>query len=65
MPGQAKGSVGLALGYGRKHGMKDEMHVGVNAYALYANGMNVQYGATIEKTSGAVHEFACTQVQKT
>ncbi|MDT7831055.1 TAT-variant-translocated molybdopterin oxidoreductase [Flavobacteriaceae bacterium S356] len=64
-PGQAKGSVGLALGYGRTHGMKDVMHVGVNAYGLYANGMNVQYGATIEKTSGAVHEFACTQVQKT
>ncbi len=64
-PGQAKGSVGLAVGYGRTHGMKDVMHVGVNAYPFYANGMNVQYGATIERTSGAVHEFACTQVQKT
>lgn len=64
-PGQAKGSVGLAVGYGRTHGMKDVMHVGVNAYPFYVNGMNVQYGATIERTSGAVHEFACTQVQKT
>lgn len=64
-PGQAKGSVGLALGYGRTQGMKDVMHVGVNAYPLYKNGNNVQYGVTIEKTSGAVHEFACTQVQKT
>lgn len=64
-PGQAKGSVGLAVGYGRTRGMKDVMHVGVNAYPFYANGMNVQYGATIERTSGAVHEFACTQVQKT
>ena len=64
-PGQAPGSIGLALGYGRTHGMKDVMHVGVNAYPFYSNGMNVQYGVTIERTSGAVHEFACTQVQKT
>ncbi len=63
-PGQAKGSVGLALGYGRTHGLKDVMQVGVNAYPLYANGNNVQYNVAIEKTSGT-HEFACTQVQKT
>lgn len=64
-PGQAPGSLGLALGYGRTHGMKDEMQVGVNAYPLYLNGHNIQYGVSIEKTSGPVHEFACTQVQKT
>ena len=63
-PGQAPGSIGLALGYGRKTNLKEEMQVGVNAYTLYANSNNVQYGVSIEKTSGAVHEFACTQVQK-
>jgi molybdopterin-containing oxidoreductase family iron-sulfur binding subunit len=64
-PGQAKGSVGLALGYGRTQGMKEVMHVGVNAYPLYVNGNNVQYGVTVDKATGPVHEFACTQVQKT
>ena len=64
-PGQAKGSVGLALGYGRKTNLKEEMQVGVNAFPLYTNGNNIQYNVSIEKTSGAVHKFACTQVQKT
>ena len=64
-PGQAPGSVGLALGYGRKTSLKEEMQIGVNAYTLYADSKNVQYGVSIEKTSGPVHEFACTQVQKT
>ena len=64
-PGQAPGSIGLALGYGRKTNLKEEMQVGVNAYTLYSNANNVQYQVSIEKTSGAVHEFACTQVQKT
>ncbi|CAA0146770.1 TAT-variant-translocated molybdopterin oxidoreductase [Tenacibaculum maritimum] len=63
-PGQAKGSVGLALGYGRTQGLKKEMQVGVNAYPLYVNGNHIQYNVAIEKTSGW-HEFACTQVQKT
>ncbi len=63
-PGQAKGSVGLALGYGKVFGLKDEMQVGINAYALYVNGNNVQYDVSIEKVSG-IHKFACTQVQKT
>ncbi|WP_298882459.1 TAT-variant-translocated molybdopterin oxidoreductase [uncultured Polaribacter sp.] len=63
-PGQAKGSVGLAVGFGKTFGLKEEMQVGVNAYPLYANGNNIQYGVTIEKVSGT-HKFACTQVQKT
>jgi len=63
-PGQAKGSVGLALGYGRTHNLKEEMQVGVNAYPLYIDGNNVQYNVSIEKVSGS-HKFACTQVQKT
>ncbi len=63
-PGQANGSVGLALGFGRTFGLKEDMQVGVNGYPLYANGNNIQYGVTIEKASGT-HKFACTQVQKT
>ena len=63
-PGQAKGSFGLALGYGRTHGLKEEMQVGVNAYPFYTNGNNIQYNVSIEKVSGW-HQFACMQVQST
>ena len=62
-PGQAKGSIGLALGYGRKAAMKKEMVVGVNAYTLY-NNFNSFQPATLTKESGD-HEFACVQLQKT
>jgi len=63
-PGQAKGSIGLALGYGRTQNLKDAMVVGVNAFPLYFNSKSIQTNVTIEKTSGT-HKFACTQVQKT
>ncbi len=63
-PGQAKGSVGLALGFGKTFGLKEEMQVGVNAYPLYNGGNNIQYNVAIEKADGT-HQFACTQVQKT
>jgi len=62
-PGQAVGSVGLAFGYGKKVGMKEEMQVGVNAYPLYQNFKNHQ-PVTIEKASG-MHEFACIQLHNT
>ncbi len=62
-PGQAKGSVGLALGYGRKQGLKEEMQVGVNAFELYQNFNNVQ-SVKVDKAGGE-HEFACVQLQKT
>ena len=62
-PGQAKGTVGLALGYGRKVGLQSEMQTGVNAYKLYIDSSKVQE-ATIEKQSG-MHEFACVQLHKT
>ena len=63
-PGQAIGSLGLALGYGRTQGFKEDMQVGLNGYPLYINGNNIQYGVSIEKVEGT-HKFACTQVQKT
>lgn len=63
-PGQAKGSFGLALGYGRtSEGIKEEMRTGVNAYALY-RGFNTIQNVTIAKASG-MHEFACVQLQNT
>ncbi|KAF2508050.1 TAT-variant-translocated molybdopterin oxidoreductase [Flavobacterium zhairuonense] len=62
-PGQAVGTIGLAVGYGRKASLKEEMQVGVNAYALYKNFNNVQ-SVTLAKANG-VHEFACVQGQKT
>ena len=62
-PGQAVGTLGLALGYGRKAALKEEMQVGLNAYALYKGFNNVQ-SVSIVKTGG-VHEFACVQGQKT
>ncbi|WP_299669546.1 TAT-variant-translocated molybdopterin oxidoreductase [uncultured Polaribacter sp.] len=63
-PGQANGSVGLALGFGKTFGLKEEMQVGVNAYPLYKGGNSIQYNVAIEKVVGT-HKFACTQVQKT
>jgi MoCo/4Fe-4S cofactor protein with predicted Tat translocation signal len=62
-PGQAEGTIGLSLGYGRKASMKEEMQVGINAYAFYAKFNNVQ-SATLVKADGE-HEFACVQSQKT
>ena len=62
-PGQAKGTLGLAFGYGKKLGLKEEMQVGVNAYALYAN-LNANQSATITVAEGE-HEFACVQLQRT
>jgi MoCo/4Fe-4S cofactor protein with predicted Tat translocation signal len=63
-PGQAKGSVGLALGYGRtSESLKPEMKTGVNAYALYQN-FNTAQNVSVNKASG-MHEFACVQLQNT
>lgn len=62
-PGQAVGSVGLAVGYGRKEAIQEEMQVGVNAYPLYQDFNAIQQ-VEIEKVSGN-HEFACVQLHNT
>ncbi|MBC5838595.1 TAT-variant-translocated molybdopterin oxidoreductase [Flavobacterium muglaense] len=62
-PGQAVGTIGLALGYGRKAALKEEMQVGLNAYALY-KGFNDVQSVSLVKANGD-HEFACVQGQKT
>jgi molybdopterin-containing oxidoreductase family iron-sulfur binding subunit len=51
----------LALGYGRKAALKEEMQVGLNAYALY-KGFNDVQSVTLVKADGD-HEFACVQGQ--
>ena len=62
-PGQAKGTVGLAFGYGKKAAMQEEMQTGVNAFKLYKDFDNVQE-VTLEPVSGE-HEFACVQLHNT
>ncbi len=62
-PGQARGTVGMSFGYGRKAGLKAEMQTGVNAYPLYTDFNTVQT-ATVELTDGK-HEFACVQLHNT
>ncbi len=62
-PGQAKGSIGLALGYGQTEAIQEEMQTGVNAFPLYQNFSEIQ-NVTIEKTPG-IHEFACIQLHNT
>ncbi|MCW0516462.1 TAT-variant-translocated molybdopterin oxidoreductase [Riemerella anatipestifer] len=62
-PGQADGSVGLALGYGKKNSGK-VAETGVNAYPLF-DGYNLAVSnVKIEKVSGE-HEFAGMQLQNT
>jgi len=62
-PGQAPGTVGLALGYGQKASIQAEMQTGVNAYSLYKEFSSVQ-SVRIEKVAGT-HEFACIQLHNT
>ena len=62
-PGQAVGTIGIALGYGQTAAIQEEMQTGVNAYPFYKNGSAIQ--AVSVKDAGGNHEFACTQLQNT
>ena len=62
-PGQARGTLGLAIGYGRYQGVKPEMMVGVNAFTLY-NDFNPVQSVEIIPTD-EIHEFALIQLQNT
>ena len=62
-PGQAQGSVGLALGYGKKDSGK-VAETGVNAYPLFDGSNSVLSNVQIEKVGGT-HEFAGVQLQNT
>ena len=63
-PGQAPGTVGLALGYGRNQGVKKEMQIGINAFQLLHENKRIQ-SVEITPIGGKVHEFACIQLQNT
>ena len=62
-PGQAEGSLGLALGYGKKDSGK-VAETGINAYPLFDGSNSVLSNVKIEKT-GDYHEFAGMQLQNT
>ncbi|WP_419869206.1 TAT-variant-translocated molybdopterin oxidoreductase [Chryseobacterium sp. CT-SW4] len=62
-PGQAEGSVGLALGYGKKNSGATA-DTGVNAYPLFDGSNLIVSNVKIEKT-GEDHEFAGVQLQNT
>lgn len=62
-PGQADGSVGLALGYGKKNS-GTTADTGVNAYPLFDGSNLVVSNVKLEKT-GEDHEFAGIQLQNT
>lgn len=61
-PGQAHGTVGLAVGYGRQGAGKAADGVGVNAFALMAGSHDAP--VKIEKIGGE-HEYASTQLAHT
>lgn len=62
-PGQAMGTIGIALGYGQTASIQSEMQTGVNAFPFYINGVNTQT-VKVDKVDGS-HSFACTQLQNT
>ncbi|MBS1637754.1 MAG: TAT-variant-translocated molybdopterin oxidoreductase [Bacteroidetes bacterium] len=72
-PGQAPGTIGLALGYGRtaetlRVAMQEGKPVGVNAFPMVSvindTFQNVAYTASVAKTNEE-HLFASTQIQHT
>jgi len=63
-PGQANGSVGLAVGYGKTEAIQEDMQTGVNAYPLMLNFKNTQK-VSVKKASDDVHEFALIQLHNT
>ena len=68
-PGQAPGSIGLALGYGRKaETMKVAYNVGVNAFNLQTltnHTLQTWTGGVSIQDTGKTHAFASTQIQHT
>ena len=63
-PGQAVGSIGVALGFGRTKGLKEEMQTGKNAYQFYKDFNRTQADVSIKVVVGE-HEFACVQLHNT
>ena len=64
-PGQAIGTVGLALGYGRTKAGKVGNGVGVNAYELYAGNTGAVITKIEKSSTTEKHPFANMQQQPT
>lgn len=67
-PGQAKGTIGLALGYGRTKGGKVANNIGVNAFPVVSvSNSGLQYHSIDVKITDTEekHEFAATQIHHT
>lgn len=62
-PGQADGSIGLALGYGKTDN-GEVAKTGINAYPLFDRSNLALSGVKLEKT-GEMHQFAGMQLQNT
>lgn len=62
-PGQAEGTIGLAVGYGREGMGRVADGIGVNAHILAGNA-HVLTGVEVNKVDGE-HEFACVQLHHT
>ena len=66
-PGQAQGSLGLALGYGVKGKIAEANNleqIGVNAYPFYKDGVKTLAVESFEP-AGGMHEFANIQMMNT
>ena len=63
-PGQAVGTIGFALGYGRTASGKVGNGVGINAYPCVINNQYTASDVKIEKMEGE-HEFASVQLHHT
>ncbi|MBN8703593.1 MAG: TAT-variant-translocated molybdopterin oxidoreductase [Bacteroidetes bacterium] len=67
-PGQALGTVGVALGYGRTKAGKCADNVGKNAFTLvgYSNStFNYNLTAELSEKTGELYQLACTQTHHT
>ena len=61
LPGQARGSVAVNLGYGRTRGGKIGLGVGFDAQRLRASTAPWHAAGLSVRKTGATHEFATTQ----
>lgn len=64
-PGQAIGTIGMSLGYGRVKGGKVCNDLGINAYPLYNGNLSVSNIKVERSHEGEKHEFATMQMQNT
>lgn len=67
-PGQAKGTLGVALGYGRKNGGPANTTIGVNAYPLLSlvnNSLNYSVANVSIVPTGQFSQIATTQTHDT